>query len=467
MPPRPSTSPRIASSDGSHAGTTSMRSTSQRALSAGVAHLTPESKPITSSRPSFKAAPSLSDKGERVKVCVRVRPAIGEEQPGSVDVGVDGKSVRVNRYLSVRSNVAYSDFEFDKVLPTTASQMDVYDVAGRPVVEDVLMGYNGTIMAYGQTGAGKTYTVGNEVNTEGMISRASAHIFEAAKHDSEHEYQVYMSYLQIYCEIVHDLLVEDMESLNLREDMDGKVYVEGARRVEVKSVDQALRVILAGEQNRVYACTKLNAHSSRSHAITIVTVEKRRRVSDGTKRPEKMVIGKLFLVDLAGSERLKKSKSEGVRKDEAKAINKSLSTLGMCINARADPNATYVPFRDSKLTRLLQESLGGNCKTTLIVCIPDVVDHVEETVSSMLFGSRAMQVKTRAQVNEVVDYKAFVTENQVRAEEMEQELGMLEARLAVREEEMERLVSRLQQSEQEREKKLKAVTHERDSLQHK
>mmetsp|Transcript_34853 Transcript_34853/g.110066 ORF Transcript_34853/g.110066 Transcript_34853/m.110066 type:complete len:658 (+) Transcript_34853:1122-3095(+) len=354
--------------------------------------------------------------GERVRVTVRVRPLNrGDDDNGPA---ADGGCIDVDNNKKVivhrRGGAIYvSEFEFDQVLPPGSTQAEVYSCAAQPVIEDVLNGYNGTIMAYGATGAGKTYTLSSiDPESVGIIPRAAAEVFVQAAGDPDHKYTVYMSFIQIYMEQINDLLRPESDNIQIREDSNG-VFVSGVQEVEVRRMEDCLRLLQLGERNRTVAFTRLNASSSRSHAIVMLTVEKRRRAdlldamrrrSGGQAAPQvSVLVGKLFLVDLAGSERLKKSGSEGVRASEARSINLSLTVLGKCISARADPTATHVPFRDSKLTRLLQESLGGNAKTSLIINCYSKESFVDETINSLHFGARAMRVKTRAVVNEEME----------------------------------------------------------------
>ncbi|EFJ28839.1 hypothetical protein SELMODRAFT_92509, partial [Selaginella moellendorffii] len=281
-------------------------------------------------------------------------------------------------------------FKFDAVLPPSATQADVYNVSAQAVIQDVLDGYNGTIMAYGQTGAGKTYTLSDMVfddvgsfHSTGIIPRSAADIYIRAERDKDHEYRISMSYIQIYMEMIQDLLRPENSNLSIRETEAGGIFVAGIEEVQVKSIEDVMKLLMIGDRNRRFAFTRLNAHSSRSHTIAMLTVEKK---APGIS--EKVLVGKLFLVDLAGSERLKKSGSEGLRASEAMSVNMSLTALGKCISARADPSVLHVPFRDSKLTRLLQESLGGNAKTSLIVNIAPCSEYLQETLSSLQFGAR-------------------------------------------------------------------------------
>ncbi|EIE22665.1 kinesin-domain-containing protein [Coccomyxa subellipsoidea C-169] len=325
-----------------------------------------------------------------------------------------------------------------QVLREDASQADVFQAAVQPIVADVLNGYNGTIMAYGQTGAGKTYTLSSIApDAIGMMPRAASVVFSEIAGDPDNTYTVVMSYIQIYMELLQDLLQPQNNDLQIREGEDG-VFVAGVHEVEVKNMEDCLHLLQIGDRNRVFAFTALNAHSSRSHAIVMLTIMKRPNAAPQNRAlGQKVKVGKLFLVDLAGSERLKKSRSTGLRASEAVSINLSLTTLGMCINARADPNATHVPFRDSKLTRLLQESLGGNAKTSLVIAVANALQHVDETLQSLQFGSRAM----RAVVNEHTDFKVINAELVAALDKREDKSHLLEATLLAKEEELEALGS--------------------------
>ncbi|KAL4547102.1 hypothetical protein Ndes2526B_g07887 [Nannochloris sp. 'desiccata'] len=341
---------------------------------------------------------------ERVKVFVRVRPTHSNETPNALKLKRDGRSLALHRNGGDVHHHHASDFSFDGVLGPEASQADVYDIAAKQAVNDVLHGYNATLMAYGMTGAGKTFTLGSiHPDAVGIIPRALGDIFDSVQADLAHAYTVTFSYLQIYCEQLQDLLCPDSgDNLSIREGAAG-VYVPNLKQIEVTSLEDCLQLLQIGARNRNVAFTALNAHSSRSHAVVIATVIRRPLVTAAGRAP-RVHVGKLFMVDLAGSERLKKSKSTGQRASEAKAINLSLTTLGMCVSARASGTAAHIPFRDSKLTRLLQESLGGNARTSLVVAVADAAEHAEETLQSLQFGSRAMRVVTQAKVNECSEF---------------------------------------------------------------
>jgi len=364
--------------------------------------------------------------------------------------------------------VPETSYTFDKVLGPSSTQADVYEAAVAPIITDVMNGINGTIMAYGQTGAGKTHTLSSiEPNNIGMMPRAAAEVFVQASSDPDHDYVVLMSYVQIYMELIQDLLRPESENLVIREN-DSGVFISGAQEVQVKRMEDCLQLLQLGERNRAFAFTQLNAHSSRSHAIVLLTVVKRRKQAVGSppsKEDCKVKVGKLFIVDLAGSERLKKSHSEGLRKREAKSINLSLTMLGMCINARADPNSQHVPFRDSKLTRLLQESLGGNAKTSLVLAAADVREHAEETQQSLYFGSRAMCVKTHPVINEQIDYQSAMSEVLTELERSQEDRSFaLEATLQAKDLEMAQLQESMRREQERNMAIMRALEKEKREL---
>jgi len=223
-----------------------------------------------------------------------------QETAGAVDI------TSLQELVLHRSRHGPQAFRFDRILGEKATQADVYDSTAQEIVSDVLKGYNGTILAYGQTGAGKTHTL-SSIRTEsiGVIPRAAQQIFGTAS--IENGYRVRLSYLQIYCEQIQDLLrPETGDNLAIRETGDGRVCVPDLSEIEVTSLDDCLRLLQLGERNRTVAFTALNAHSSRSHAVVIMTVSK------DAHRNGLGHVGRLYLVDLAGSERLKKSKSTGI-----------------------------------------------------------------------------------------------------------------------------------------------------------
>ncbi|XP_040990212.1 kinesin-like protein KIN-UA isoform X2 [Juglans microcarpa x Juglans regia] len=287
--------------------------------------------------------------------------------------------------------------------------------------ESVLDGYNGTIMAYGQTGTGKTYTLGclgeEDTAARGIMVRAMEDILADVSLETD---SVCVSYLQLYMESIQDLLDPSNDNISIVEDpKTGDVSLPGANIVEIRNQRSFVELLRLGEAHRFAANTKLNAESSRSHAILMVHVERsvkgKHSALSGengnnahikTLKPAIIRKGKLVVVDLAGSERIDKSGSEGHTLEEAKSINLSLSALGKCINALAE-NSVHVPIRDSKLTRLLRDSFGGTARTSLVITIGPSPRHRGETASTIMFGQRAMKVENMLKLKEEFDYKGL------------------------------------------------------------
>jgi len=274
-------------------------------------------------------------------------------------------------------------------------------------------------------------------NKRGIIPLSFEHIFQEIRNDRDHKYTVNLSFIQIYLETLQDLLEPSNENVRIREDPEVGVYLEGVEWIKVCNEIECRNVFATGEKNRITASTKMNSHSSRSHAILIVKIEKSKtfsvedikKISGDTietiQTERIMTKSKLFLVDLAGSERVKKTKAESMRLEEAKKINYSLLVLGNCIQSLTDPKSHHVSYRDSKLTRLLQESLGGNAKTSLIVTISPSTLNVEETVSSLMFGQRAMKVQNKPIINKTIDFEALCIKLQEDLDKLNDEYTLL------------------------------------------
>ncbi|VAI69651.1 unnamed protein product [Triticum turgidum subsp. durum] len=369
---------------------------------------------------------SESGVSSRVRVAVRLRPRNAEEQAADADFADCVELQPELKRLKLRKNNWESDtFEFDEVLTEFSSQKRVYEVVAKPVVESVLEGYNGTVMAYGQTGTGKTFTLGRlgdeDTAARGIMVRAMEDILADITPETD---TVSLSYLQLYMEMIQDLLDPVNDNIAIVEDpRTGDVSLPGATVVEVRDQKSFMDLLRIGEAHRVAANTKLNTESSRSHAILMVNV--RRAVKGRSEmnvsmsaenghsssmmdslRPPIVRKSKLVVVDLAGSERIDKSGSEGHTLEEAKSINLSLSSLGKCINALAESSA-HVPVRDSKLTRLLKDSFGGTARTSLVVTIGPSPRHRGETTSTIMFGQRAMKVQNMVKLKEEFDYKSL------------------------------------------------------------
>lgn len=298
----------------------------------------------------------------------------------------------------LQSREASGSFTFDRVFDMSCKQQDIFDFSIRSTVDDILNGYNGTVFAYGQTGAGKSYTMmGSSIDDEegrGVIPRITDQIFTSIMSSpSTIEYTVRVSYMEIYMERIRDLLAPQNDNLPVHEEKNRGVYVKGLLEIYVSSVEEVYEVMRRGGNARAVAATNMNQESSRSHSIFVITVTQK-NVETGSAKS-----GQLFLVDLAGSEKVGKTGASGQTLEEAKKINKSLSALGMVINALTDGKSSHIPYRDSKLTRILQESLGGNSRTTLIInCSPSSYNDAE-TMGTLRFGTRAKSIKNKAKVN--------------------------------------------------------------------
>ena len=400
----------------------------------------------------------------RVLVFARVAPTSSPEQ---CLTSVSDSSVELRR----GAPHAPRRYAFDGAFWPEATQCDVFRAVAQPLVDDVLAGWNATCLAYGQTGTGKTHTMlgpalagfvdgASQSDDEkfaddclaGLVPRAVARIFSALS-ESGASSRVQVAYVQLYCEAVYDLLEGYSDgcaspsisvSLNIREDPETGVFVEGVNWVDAASAEECLQALAAGSRNRAVTATLMNAHSSRSHAIFMVRVERlspmlvslppslQSSMHESTDNqtelsassPQSVQRGTLFLADLAGSERQSRSGVTGVHLDEMRAINLSLSALGNCIAAlaargsstssssrssfsTATANLVHVPYRDSKLTRLLQDSLGGNARTSLVVTVSAAAHSASETQATLEFGARASRVAVHAVRNEVLDYRAL------------------------------------------------------------
>uniref|UniRef100_A0A672QZ76 Kinesin-like protein n=1 Tax=Sinocyclocheilus grahami TaxID=75366 RepID=A0A672QZ76_SINGR len=287
-------------------------------------------------------------------------------------------------------------YVFDRVFPTNTTQEQVYNTCAKQIVKDVLGGYNGTIFAYGQTSSGKTHTMeGNLHDTQqmGIIPRIAEDIFNHIfSMDENLEFHIKVSYFEIYMEKIRDLLDVTKTNLSVHEDKNRVPYVKGCTERFVSSPEEVMDVIDEGKSNRHVAVTNMNEHSSRSHSIFLINIKQEH------VETEQKLCGKLYLVDLAGSEKVSKTGAAGAVLDEAKNINKSLSSLGNVISALAE-GTTHVPYRDSKMTRILQDSLGGNCRTTMFICCSPSSYNDAETKSTLMFGQRAKTIKNTASIN--------------------------------------------------------------------
>ncbi|XLR27418.1 hypothetical protein S83_055318 [Arachis hypogaea] len=360
------------------------------------------------------------EKGVNVQVLLRCRPFSDDELRSNAPQVVTCNDY--NREVAVSQNIAGKHidrvFTFDKVFGPNARQQDLYDQAIIPIVNEVLEGFNCTIFAYGQTGTGKTYTMEGECKRSksgpngelpaeaGVIPRAVKQIFDTLESQNA-EYSVKVTFLELYNEEITDLLapeelskvsLEDKQKkqLPLMEDGKGGVLVRGLEEEIVTSASEIFTLLERGSAKRRTAETLLNKQSSRSHSLFSITIH----IKEATPEGEELIkCGKLNLVDLAGSENISRSGAREGRAREAGEINKSLLTLGRVINALVE-HLGHVPYRDSKLTRLLRDSLGGRTKTCIIATVSPAVHCLEETLSTLDYAHRAKHIKNKPEVNQ-------------------------------------------------------------------
>lgn len=323
-----------------------------------------------------------------IRVFCRVRPSITEDGGGPMSETVVDFDRDDDCLLYVKAKGRTQTFEMDRVFSQSSTQTEVFDEV-KALVTSCIDGYNVCIFAYGQTGAGKTFTMEGTTEQPGINQRALQELFrETSDKGKDWSYTITVSVIEIYNETIRDLLNDDTANkLEVKMNPDGSgLYVPGLSFVQVETVEDVNEVFRVGQQNRSTATTNMNEHSSRSHALLCITV------SGINKTTNSRSTGKLNLVDLAGSERVSKSGSDGTRLKEAQSINKSLSCLGDVIHAlRSKQN--HVPYRNSKLTYLLQDSLGGDSKTLMIVQIAPVKKNADETVCSLNFAQRVRTVE--------------------------------------------------------------------------
>jgi len=339
---------------------------------------------------------------EAVKVVVKCRPMSRREKELECRQVLDvdpatGQCVIKN---AKDRDAPPKTFTFDGAYCDDATNDQLYIDIAFPLVEGVTEGYNGTVFAYGQTGSGKTYTmqgVTDPAAQRGLIPRAFDHIFDTVAVAENTRYLIHASFLEIYNEDVRDLLADDTKArLELRERPDGDVFVKDLTLHPVSGVRACEQIMNRGWKNRATGSTLMNAVSSRSHSIFTIHLER----CDDPANGSKIRASKLNLVDLAGSERQSKTGAIGDRLKEATKINLSLSALGNVISALVDGRSVHIPYRDSKLTRLLQDSLGGNTKTLMIACLSPADSNYEETLSTLRYANRAKSIKNRPRINE-------------------------------------------------------------------
>ncbi|XP_043727181.1 centromere-associated protein E isoform X1 [Cervus elaphus] len=367
-----------------------------------------------------------------VAVCVRVRPLNNREEASEKDTQV---------YWKTDNNTVYQvdgskSFNFDRVFHSNETTKNVYEEIAVPIIDSAIQGYNGTIFAYGQTASGKTYTMMGSQEYLGVIPRAIHDIFQKIKKFPDREFLLRVSYMEIYNETITDLLcdTQKMKPLIIREDFNRNVYVSDLTEEVVYTSEMALKWITKGEKNRHYGITKMNQRSSRSHTIFRMILESREK-GEPSNCEGSVKVSHLNLVDLAGSERAAQTGAEGLRLKEGCNINRSLFILGQVIKKLSDGQVGgFINYRDSKLTRILQNSLGGNAKTRIICTITPV--SFDETLSTLQFASTAKYMKNTPYVNEVSSDEALL--KRYRKEIMDLKKQLEEVSLETRAQAMEK-----------------------------
>ncbi|KAM6979603.1 kinesin-like protein kif7 [Aplochiton taeniatus] len=343
-----------------------------------------------------------------VQVAVRVRPLLPKELLHSHESCITADPDQ-RRVTLGHERHFHCDFLFEE----TSCQEEVYSVCVQPLIEAFFLGFNATVFAYGQTGSGKTYTIG-EANIssfrdeeQGIIPRAAAEIFKLLDENDLTDFSVRVSYLEVYKEEFRDLLEVETASKDIliREDDKGNIVLCGVKECEVEGLDEVLSLLESGNTARHTGATQMNPHSSRSHTIFSVHMDQRRggsRLHSSSSAAGPHVLSSKFhFVDLAGSERILRTGNTGERLKESIQINSGLLALGNVIGALGDPKrrGTHIPYRDSKITRILKDSLGGNAKTLMIACISPSSADFDESLNTLNYAKRARNIQNRATVN--------------------------------------------------------------------
>ncbi|CAK7292039.1 Kinesin-like protein KIF19 [Vulpes lagopus] len=350
---------------------------------------------------------SGDSKDQQLMVALRVRPiSVAELEEGATLIAhkVDEQMVVLMDPMEDPDDVLRAhrsrekSYLFDVAFDFTATQEMVYQATTKSLIDGVISGYNATVFAYGPTGCGKTYTMLGTDHEPGIYVRTLNDLFRAIEETSnDMEYEVSMSYLEIYNEMIRDLLNPALGYLELREDSKGVIQVAGITEVSTINAKEIMQLLMKGNRQRTQEPTAANQTSSRSHAVLQVAVRQRSRVKNVLQEVRQ---GRLFMIDLAGSERASQTQNRGQRMKEGAHINRSLLALGNCINALSDKSSNkYINYRDSKLTRLLKDSLGGNSRTVMIAHISPASSAFEESRNTLTYAGRAKNIKTRVKQN--------------------------------------------------------------------
>ncbi|GIL95338.1 hypothetical protein Vretimale_1382 [Volvox reticuliferus] len=390
---------------------------------------------------------------ENISVSVRVRPLNKQEEQEIFAWRIDGNSIvqldSSNRDVDRTKDTKYV---LDHVFGPDWTTEKIYEVTTQELIHKMVNGFNSTVFAYGQTSSGKTHTMRGTHDSPGIIPLAVTEAFRLIEANESREYLIRVSYMEIYNEDINDLLAPENIKLPIKEGPYGP-YVCGLREDIVISPEQVLELLTTGEANRHIGSTKMNEKSSRSHTIFRMVVESR-AVDAESDDAGAVLVSALSLVDLAGSERVAKTGAEGIRMKEGTAINKSLLTLGNVINKLSEgalATGGHIPYRDSKLTRILQPSLGGNAKTAIICAMTPAWCHREESHITLRFACRAKSVVNNAIVNEVLSDAAVLKRQAKEIEELKRQLAAGNGGCKNADEQINGLRAQLLRSEQEKE----------------
>eukprot|EP00178_Gracilaria_changii_P009086 TRINITY_DN268_c0_g1_i1.p2 TRINITY_DN268_c0_g1~~TRINITY_DN268_c0_g1_i1.p2 ORF type:complete len:1134 (-),score=265.78 TRINITY_DN268_c0_g1_i1:8939-12340(-) len=393
---------------------------------------------------SIAPSPPPSDSTDAVQVAVRVRPLNAREKAAHLNPTLPSWQLSPSSITQCvnQKPVLANCFSFDHVFQPGIHNATVFNAIAKPVVASAIEGINGVIFAYGQTAAGKTYTMLGTPGDAGITPRSISHVFELIAQCTQRQFLLRASYIEIYNEVIRDLLVPSNDNLRIHEDMINKRVFVDAREEVVTAADDIMRIIAAGEEVRAVGETNMNDRSSRSHTIFTLKIESREITSADAEEDALSVQNEgvairastLSLVDLAGSERASFTKAQGMRLVEGGHINKSLLTLGTVINKLSSGesrNISHIPYRDSKLTRLLQPALGGNARTAIICAITPSTLHMDETLSTLKFASRAKKVTNHAQTNEFLDDRAKLRRAEKKIASLQLEVQKLKSMVGV------------------------------------
>ncbi|XP_031203661.1 kinesin-like protein KIF6 [Mastomys coucha] len=374
---------------------------------------------------------------QTIQIFARVKPSVRKQQQGIYSIDEDEKlthslEIVLPRDLAdgfVNNKRESYKFKFQRIFDQEAKQEIIFENIAKPVAESTLAGYNGTIFAYGQTGSGKTFTItggAERYSDRGIIPRTLSYIFEQLQKDSSNIYTTHISYLEIYNECGYDLLdprheaskLEDLPKVTILEDPDQNIHLKNLSLHQATTEEEALNLLFLGDTNRMIAETPMNQASTRSHCIFTVHLS--------SKEPGSATVrhAKLHLVDLAGSERVSKTGVGGLLLTEAKYINLSLHYLEQVIIALSEKHRTHIPYRNSMMTSVLRDSLGGNCMTTMIATLSLEKRNIDESISTCRFAQRVALIKNEAILNEEIDPRLMIVRLQKEIADLKAELAM-------------------------------------------